>query len=304
MSGSKFFTSEVLNDRMKIARTKSFRPYRIAYGASIEDTELVDADEDFATLKVWEQPVDGAYYVIGADPAYGSSSWKDQFCIQVTRCYADAIEQVAEFCTIECDTTRFAWVMICLSAWYNSGGSNPKVMMNLEINGPGQNVWSEIQNLRRLTPLIPGLDPRIVQMCANIQNYLYKRPDSMGGGYAYHWKTDGNSKERMLNAFKDGFERSIITLNSEDCLSEMKKVVREDGDIAAPGRSKDDRVIAMALCTVAWHDFIQLRLASIGHTRAKRDQPKDLGPGTPLARNVSGWLSMMGIKRDGQNPLH
>jgi hypothetical protein len=103
---------------------------------------VVDADEDFSTLKVWEMPKTDAFYVIGADPAYGSSEWKDQFCAQVFRCYADGMEQVAEFCSTDCTTSTFAWVMLHLAGSYNtgindSGQGTPNVMMNLEINGPG-----------------------------------------------------------------------------------------------------------------------------------------------------------------------
>jgi hypothetical protein len=290
MSGSKFFTAENLNDRMKIAKNVPFEPFRLTFGITMAETQVVDADEDFATLKVWEMPKTDAFYVIGADPAYGSSEWKDQFCAQVFRCYADGMEQVAEFCTTECTTSSFAWAVLYLCGAYNTTPGRPGVMLNLEINGPGMAVWAEIQNMRRMAGLESGIDKKIAEVCLHIQDYLYHRPDSTGGGYAYHFKTDTNTKERMLTHFKDGFEQGQILCYSEYLLDEMKKVQREDGQIEAPGRGKDDRVIAAGLATIAWKDFFQLRLAGQGVVRAKKNSEPPKGPTGALGRRVDTWL--------------
>jgi hypothetical protein len=296
MSGSRFFTVDKLNDRMAIARVTPFECYRMVFGMSLAETQLVDATEETADLKIWEQPKAGAHYVMGADPAYGSSEWKDQFCIQIFRCYADGMEQVAEYCTTDCTTGTFAWAMLSLAGGYNTGvdpatGQGPvNIMLNLEINGPGMAVWAEIQNMRRSVGTESGVEPRLAAVCLNIQNYLYHRPDSTGGGFAYHFKTDTNTKERMLSHFKDGFELGQILCYSEDLMHEMKKVQREDGAIEAPGRGKDDRVIAAGLCTIAWKDFFQLRLAATGVTRKKKDAKPATGPTAPLGRRVDQWL--------------
>jgi hypothetical protein len=87
--------------------------------------------------------VDTAYYVIGADPAYGSSDWADRFCIQVYRVYADGLEQVATFATSELNTYQFAWVIAHLAGAYKNS------TLNLEVNGPGQAVINELRNLKR-----------------------------------------------------------------------------------------------------------------------------------------------------------
>ncbi len=242
-------------------------------------------------------PKAGGFYAIGGDPAYGSSEWADRFCAQVYRCYADGMDQVAEYCTSEGDTTQFAWILLYLCGAYSTNGPLPNVMLNLEINGPGMNVWAEIQNMKRLVGTEVGLDGRISNVLLNIQTYLYKRPDSLAGSYSYHFKTDFQTKERMLNAYKDGFERGIIQVASAECLEEMKKIQREDnGDIAAPGRSKDDRVIGSGLCTVAWHDFLRLQLAARGITRARtKDGSGASEPTSAMGRNVIGYLKAMGM---------
>lgn len=296
MSGSKFFLSAHLSDRMKIARAKPFDSYRFVFSDAFADTQLIDAHKDFSQLKIWQNPKPAGYYVVGGDPAYGSTEWADRFCAQVYRCYADGMDQVAEYCTAEGDTTQFAWILLYLCGAYSNTAVQSNVMMNLEINGPGMNVWQEIQNMKRLIGTAVGLKTSIAHVLTNIQQYLYKRPDSLAGSYAYNWKTDANTKERMMNAYKDGFERGIVTVNSSDCLEEMKKVQRDEGDISVPGRGKDDRVIASALATVAWADFMRLRLAQMNIMRASvekdTDEPVSVNP---VSRNVMTYLQRVGI---------
>lgn len=252
----------------------------------------MECGEKNANLKIWEFPKGQGHYVIGADPAYGSSDWADRFCVSVWRCYADGMEQVAEFCTADCSTFQFAWVMVYLAASYLNGGGS--VMLNLEINGPGQAVWEEIKNLKRTAVNQPNqAGAKLYAIIANIQNYLYKRVDSFGAPSAYHWKTTTDTKERMFNLFKDGFERGIFVVRSKDMVDEMKNVIRDDGILGAPGRGKDDRVVAAALAAVAWADFVRMKLVQQGMTREyarSRDQAQ-----TPDANNVAGFLKSIGL---------
>ncbi len=292
MSGSQFFTARTLTDRMKQARGLAPDMYKILLGATFEDTELIDAHESNATLKIWEHPKAGGHYAIGADPAWGSSEWADRFCIQVYRVYADGMEQAAEFCTPDCSTTQFAWVLLYLAGAYG------QVMMNLELNGPGMAVWQEMQSMQKLaTTNTMGMRPEVRKILMNIRQYLYARPDAINKSFNYHTLSSTKVKEVFMNAFKDGFERGMIRVYSTECMNEMKYVERRDGDLGAPGRGKDDRVIASALATIAWKDHLQLRLAMIGHTRAAALTAKDpSAPVTPLARNIGNYLKAIGIK--------
>lgn len=293
MSGSQFFTAHNLTERMKQARGLAPDCYKILLGQTFEDTELVDSNASAASLKIWEHPKAGAHYAIGADPAWGSSEWADRFCVEVYRVYADGMEQAAEFCTPDCNTSQFAWVMLYLA------GAYANTMINLELNGPGMAVWQEILTMKRLAGTASmGSDPKIRNILLNIQNYLYRRPDSIGGGFNYHTKSTTMEKERFMNAYKDGFERGIIRVYSEDCLREMKYVERRDGMLGAPGRGKDDRVIASGLATIAWKDHLQLRLAMIGHTRAQALAARDPSqPLAPLARRVQNYLKAIGMEK-------
>lgn len=292
LSGSQFFNAARINDEFKRASKFDFHNYRFILRESFEDTDIMECGEKNANLKIWEFPKGQGHYVIGADPAYGSSDWADRFCVSVWRCYADGMEQVAEFCTADCSTFQFAWVMVYLAASYLNGGGS--VMLNLEINGPGQAVWEEIKNLKRTAVNQPNqAGAKLYAIIANIQNYLYKRVDSFGAPSAYHWKTTTDTKERMFNLFKDGFERGIFVVRSKDMVDEMKNVIRDDGILGAPGRGKDDRVVAAALAAVAWADFVRMKLVQQGMTREyarSRDQAQ-----TPDANNVAGFLKSIGL---------
>lgn len=259
-TGSQFFSGARLNDEFKAALKLRPEMYRFLLNDNFELTELVKSNEKNQNLKIWDHPVPGGVYAIGADPAYGSSEWKDRFCVQVYRCYSDGMDQVAEFCTTQCNTAQFAWVVCYLGAVYLSQGNSFGVL-NLELNGPGQAVWNEIQNLKRLSMMSQtDAGRKISFIVSRMQNFMYKRSDSFSGPSAFHTITTAKEKERMLNLFRDGFERKMITIKSPDCLDEMRHVIRDEGFLGAPDREKDDRVMASGLATTAWQDRLRARL--------------------------------------------
>ena len=118
MTGTSFFSNSRCTEAAKSAKKKTPDHFRYVFGQLFQDTEVLPSTERLGTLKIWEEPIDSAYYVIGADPAYGSSDWADRFCIQVFRCYADGLDQVAEFATHEMNTYQFAWVIAHLAGAY------------------------------------------------------------------------------------------------------------------------------------------------------------------------------------------
>jgi len=288
-SGSNFFNSARMSDDMKRAKKFEYSNFRFALRDSFEMTELDECSERMANLKIWQFPAVGGHYVIGADPAYGSSEWADRFCVSVWRCYADGMDQVAEFNTAECTPYQFAWVICYLAGAYKN------TMLNLEINGPGQAVFMEMENLKRTASQMQGgAGQGLMDVVGHIQNYLYKRIDSMGVPSALHWKTTYDTKERMLNFFKDCFERGSSVITSTGLIDEMCNVVRQDGSLGAPGRGKDDRVIAAALAHIAWIDFIRMRLVPLGITRASSKQRDENNAENPV-NNVARYLKERGI---------
>jgi hypothetical protein len=293
MTGSSFFSSSRCTDTMKEAKRIEAAYYRFSMGANFQDTELLKSNARLSTMTVWEEPVAAAYYVIGADPAYGSSDWADRFCVQVYRVYADCLEQVAEFCTSELNTFQFAWVICYLAGAYKNS------TLNLEVNGPGQAVINEMRNLKRQASSIGGQEGRnLHDVLGNMKHYLWRRNDSFNAiSNSIGWVTTSNSKERMLNYYKDYFERNMLHIKSIELLDEMKGIVRDQGTIAAYGRGKDDRVIATALACAAFAEQVQPFLIASRITRQqKENQDSEQAPEVAqVQKQVGNYLKALGF---------
>jgi hypothetical protein len=292
MTGTSFFSHTRCTEAAKQSKKRDHEDFRYSFGQLFQDTEVLRSTERLSTLRVWEQPIDSAYYVIGADPAYGSSDWADRFCIQVFRCYADGLDQVAEFATSELNTYQFAWVIAHLAGAYKNS------TLNLEVNGPGQAVINEIRNLKRMASSMGGpMGHGLMDVLGSMQNYIWRRNDTLGGlSNSLGYVTTASSKERMLNYMKDYFERDMMRVYSMELLEEMKGIVRDSGFLGAPGRGKDDRVIATALASVAFAEQLQPRLIAQKITRDISKAQEDYTPEQiAVGRNVSDYLKRIGL---------
>jgi hypothetical protein len=292
MTGTSFFSNSRCTDAMKIAKKIDCDHYRYAMGVNFQDTEVLKSTERLSTLKVWEEPIDTAYYVIGADPAYGSSDWADRFCVQVFRCYSDGMEQVAEFATSELNTYQFAWVISHLAGAYKNS------TLNLEVNGPGQAVLNEIKNLRRQAASMGNaMGKSLMDVYGSMSNYIWRRNDTMGGlSNSLGWLTTQATKERMMNYTKDLFERQMLDVYSVDTIEEMKTIIRDGASIEASGRNKDDRVMAMALACAAFSEQVQPQLIQ---RKLSRKVSRELEAKTPeqlsVGKGVSNYLKAIGV---------
>jgi len=292
MTGTSFFSNSRCTDAYKKAKNTSYESYRYLFGANFQDTEVIKSTERLATLKVWEQPIDTAYYVIGADPAYGSSDWADRFCIQVLRCYSEGMELVASFATSELNTYQFAWVIAHLAGAYKNS------TLNLEINGPGQAVINELRNLKRLASTMNGPAGRdLMEVYANMRNYIWRRNDTLGGlSNSIGWLTTAATKERMLSYTKDYFERGMLDIPCIETIDEMKTIIRDGSSIEASGRNKDDRVIALALACVAYAEQVQPQLIGRGISRSVNANQENMTPEqVQMGKNVANYLKGIGI---------
>ena len=293
MTGSSFFSTARCTDAMKVAKRIEANYFRFSMGANFQDTELLKSNARLSTMTIWEEPVPQGYYVIGADPAYGSSDWADRFCVQVYRCYADGLDQVAEFCTSELNTFQFAWVICYLAGAYRNS------TLNLEVNGPGQAVINEMRNLKRQATSMGGQEGKSLHdVLGNMQHYLWRRNDNFSNvSNSIGWVTTHNSKERMLNYFKDYFERNMLQVYSTELLDEMKGIVRDQGTIAAYGRGKDDRVIASALACAAYAEQVQPRLIAMRLTREQKanQDGSESAEVAQVQKQVGNYLKALGF---------
>lgn len=292
-SGSNFFSTSRCTAAMTRALIEKPQLYRFDFGQTFMDTQLIAGNPRTVELKIWQEPVAGAWYVIGADPAYGSSDWADRFVIQVFRAYADGLDQVAEYCTSDINPYQFAWVLSYLA------GAYPNATLNLEVNGPGQSVLTEMRNLRRQAMSIPdGSGEGIFNVLSNMKNYLWRRTDSMSGpGMSIGWVTTASTKERMMTYLKDYFERGMMNIFSDECIDEMKSIMRDGASIQAAGRNKDDRVIASALACAAFAEQVQPAMIMQRLTRERMNTVVDASAMTHAAqRSIQRWMGAIGMK--------
>ena len=304
-SGSQFFNALVLSQLFqKVARIKKPEMYRLRFGDEFRQTEIHQANSKNCTLKVWENPVRGAFYVLGADPAYGSSEDADSFVCSVWRVWADNAQQVAEFSDVNMTTAQFAWVIAYLAGAYSP------CTYNLEINGPGQAVLNELQNMRKERVVgLPESRPILKDVMKSMREFMYRKYDSVyGSAGALHTQTTFQMKERMMNNMRDYIERNMATISSKELLEEMKSIVREGGSApSASSNAHDDRVIAAALALLAWNDQVRTRLMTLN--LYKQSEEEEIARATKSGIEVAGpslvrsYLKDIGVLQSQRDAL-
>lgn len=296
VAGSQFFTGERITQMTLETRKAKYDAYRYVTGSEFQFTQCHKTNAQNAELKVWEDPSHDGIYVMGADPAYGSSDNADRFAISLFRCYADRLVQVAEYCTADITTMQFAWVIAHL------GGAYRNVWLNLEITGPGGAVSTELIHLQRSAASIPVSDFRTLQdVMPAIRHYFWVAPYNQlsGQSRSVHTKMDEFTKRAIMNAYRDSFEVGRMEVRSAALVDEMRTVVNDEGSIAASGRGKDDRVIAAALANWLWIQSIKSQLMAQKMTYAVVQARKQtmLAPTMgQMQRQVMNFLKTTGIK--------
>jgi len=275
MTGATFFEPANLTELANKHASKKYNTYAYSAGIDFTACSVYKAhNAKSVQLKVWEEPDPDGVYVLSADPAFGSNEDNDRSAIQVLRCYADCVEQVAEYAWPLINTKQFAWVIASLLGWYK------ECYFILELNGPGESVWLELRDLKH--QLNRGYQPQQVEerglrdIFANVKNYLYGRADAMAPGKNYHWKTTGRLKVSIMERLRDFAEHNHCIIRSMDTLEEMKSITREGDSIEAGGSKKDDRVMALAMGVRCWEERVRKQMSSLGRTRESEQAKRRL----------------------------
>lgn len=288
-TGAKYFTTASLTASVKEARKKPFQTYRYKMTTRWEDIGVVGVADQRAELRIWEHASRFGYYAIGCDPAYGSSDEADRNAISVWRCFADGMEQVAEFCTSSLSMYQTAWALAHLGGFY--GANESRVI--LEMNGPGKAVFAELQQVQRdLRQMRPEPDNYELRNCLNrMHHFFYQRIDNLGGGdLVYQWLMSEQLKQMLMARFKDAFELDRIKVRSVPLLEEMRRIINDAGHIAAEGRGNDDRVIAAALAYECYNKWMRQRLIGMNMTRAHAQVIEANGGENQVHRMVTSFL--------------
>jgi len=292
MTGRSFFPLRKVANNVRFIHEneiplKAFR-YHIGQRFDATALEQVDNTKD-ADLRIWEEPHPNGVYVMGVDTAFGRED-KDRHAIEILRCYADRVVQVAEFATGIPETYQAAWVMAHLAGAYKN------VIINLEVSGPGFAIMDELRHLRQLLdmrqlPGVAGHGGELENIFGAVRWFLYHRPDSMGAGYVYNWKTNQDNKLQIMNELRDTYAVNHFDVFSVPLLEEMERVVQEGSEIRAEGRAHDDRVFASALGVHAWITWVRSGMISTNQTYDRVSEEDRLSKETPSATMIGRVVS-------------
>jgi len=271
-SGSIFFPAEQLTELTQKYVSHKYKTYMFLPGDEFWQMKVISPAPTTRNidLKVWEEPdpYDGNY-VLGIDPAYGENERNDRSSIQVFRCYADGLDQVAEYAAAFHNPRQLAWVLTSIMGWY--GGGNAQVKYALELQGGGTACFQELRGLKQ--QIETGFFQKEVEerglkdVFRNVKTFLYSRADAVSGGFNFHLKTTAALKVTWLESFRGYVTSRAIRIRSSDLLAEMKTIARDGDTIKAQGTLKDDRVLAAAFAVHCWEQGPRKQLVAMRVTR-------------------------------------
>jgi hypothetical protein len=264
ITGSQFIPADKLTAQYHYSASDRFDRYHFTPGDEfsrmmVHRTNSVKLTE----MKVWEEPDPEGVYCLGVDTAFGENEHNDRSSIEVGRCYADGIDQVAEFASPHPTPQQFAWMLAAIMGWYG-GSEKAEVRYVLELNGPGQTVFNEIKSLRH--QIDNGYQSREIEekglknIFRNVRTFIYTRPDGMAAGQNWHMKTNTNLKVMYMNHLRDYVISGLFRVRSTDLIEEMRTLAQDGDTIEAPSGKKDDRAVSAALMVYYWQKEIRKNL--------------------------------------------
>jgi hypothetical protein len=275
ITGSIFFAPQKLTEQVNRNVSHKFNAYMYVVQDEFIYTKVLKApNSKMVELKVWEPPVTtGGVYVLGCDTAHGNKPSNDRSSLQIFRCYADGLDQVAEYAWPLITTQHLGYVLASLLGWY--GGEGNSIRYILELNGPGGAVYTSLKSLRYQLEHATAQQKREIEerglqnVFQNVRTYIYNRVDAMGPGFNYHFLTNQSTKFMIMERFRDFVQNGMLHIRSQSLIDEAETVSRDkdSGSIEAPGSMKDDRVVAAALATHCWEDRIKKDMQAQGRTR-------------------------------------
>lgn len=304
-SGSGFFPAgRTLEIAESLGNGVPYKGYRYTFQdrfLSSRIEQITDPkNRDETMLKVWEPPEKDGIYCIGVDPSGGGGGDSDDHAIEVLRCYADRVVQVAEFKSNRPLTYQLAWVLAHLAGAYRDH------IANLEVTGVGAAVIPEVRNLRQLAErgILQGElgSENILNMIGAVRWFLYKRPDTLGGaGNVIAWKANQDNKHQVYSELRDSLMLRRIEIRSSPLVNQLQSIVEDQGWLGAgPDTGEnDDLVSALVLAHHAWIEWRRPSLVARGLTW-------DIAKGERPPQNAATMLSfafsqhMQAINRKSQ----
>ena len=295
LTGYSYFAMATLGQEYERCTQTEFKGYKYQMGTdfwAVVCEEIYDpARLREVTLRVWEPPDENGVYVIGCDPAYGRGEFKNRHCCSVWRVFSDKMVQVAEWADNETGTRQCAWVLAHLAGAYK------QCSINVEINGPGGVIITEVENLREKAMLDPRFE-KIDEKDANknwdnflmsAKWYLYRKPDHFSASGVKGVESTAKLKHQMMSQLRDKFVTEQLLIRSSLLVKEMMDVVQDGDSIGAVDPNTDDRVFAMAYAVRNWIDEWMMPLMARGDSYAaflKEAEPETMDKTSKMMNNI------------------
>lgn len=216
--------------------------YRLAPRQDECRVEPVDVSQ--ANLLTWEAPDPHGLYVVAAVPSYSAQPDEPTAVISVWRAEPDRLIQVAEFVEHDLGFAPTAWVILDLLSLYSSG----RRTFIIELAGTGNAVWQELQRLRTTVVDLP-----LRRAWASTRSYLWRRPDSLGVGGAWQWKSSPDYRTWLFFRFRDRAIRGELIPRSRRLLEECERLRMQGSQLTAEGLERSEHVLhAAALAVESW----------------------------------------------------
>lgn len=183
----------------------------------------------FCGYKIWEKPKEGIQYAIGADVAEGVG--QDASCAQVINCRTGL--HVATYWSNAIDVDAYSAELYKLANYYN------RAQLCVEQNNHGNGVLALLGGAVGALHY-PNLYRRFV-----LDEFTQKRTKQIG------FRTTQSTKPRIIENLKAALRDGELLTLDKYTIKELNSFVRDikTGKMGAKGKSRDDRVMALAL---AW----------------------------------------------------
>lgn len=251
-SGASVFNSQALAELEK--RCEETKTYEL-----VDNTqrEVSAAEDAFGKMKIWDMPVPGEEYVVGADVAEGLSTG-DYSVADVIR--KKDMKTVARY-RGQVDPDQFGYILDKIGRFYNYA------LLGVEINNHGLAV---VQRLRDL--FYPNLYRRETRL-----DEVFEQATSKFG-----WKTTSVTKPLAIDYLAEAIREGHLDDRDIVFIEEAFSYVRDErGRMNAEEGTHDDTVMAKAIALQMWDWAVNnkedLVVLNKGKTKVGKKRKKVIG---------------------------
>ena len=253
---------------LNIHRTPPKRNYQIFWGTRWYEMEIAPSPAGaLKTWKGWDEINPYATYIVGVDPAFSTEPDSCNSAFEVLECYADRVEQVAEFSINTIDLQRFALLVLYVATKYNA-------IINYEVQGGGQAFMPFLQNVYYLKRTIKGGNIWEEIKSAGLREYIYRRRDSLGNQGAKGVVMTWELKRRAFGNLQAYLNNEMLIIRSHSLIDEIRNISFEAGEFVQKRKRSTDRLMALLIALIAYQD-VQYTLPTYEEAQERLKKKKE-----------------------------